>query len=169
MFISGSTSTPGPIVNTEQLVVPNTPTETKPFENNQAVTLEIQGDRLIEKGEHQKYQDTNRFHQVPVTLSSIKLRKPQNITLELRSAGPLIGKSNPLLTHSIELQQTKTYSSTTTTKYEEIHDEDFNNNNEVMLVLNQTGDTITVDDAKLIKPDQELLNLRNKHLPTTSL
>lgn len=169
-----SNCTPGPIVNTEQLVVPSTPTETKPFENDQAVTLEIHGDRLIEKGDHQRYEDPNRYHQVPVTLSSIKLRKPQNITLELRSAGPLIGKQNALLTHSIGMQQSRQYSPTTTTatKYEEefSHNgrEDINNN-EVMLVINQSGDSIKAEDVSLLNPDEDLMNLRNKYLPTTSL
>jgi len=127
--------------------------------------LEIRGDRLIEKDENQKYQEPNRFHQVPVTLSSVKCRRPhQNITLELRSAGPLIGLKNPA--HSIEVTQTKIEQRTT--KYEEVritHDASFcNNENEV-----QQDERKQNSDPYTAQADEELLSLRRKHMPTTTL
>ena len=84
------------------MVYPSHPNNQQPLPNPEAVTLEIQGNRLIEKDDNQKYQDSNRKQQIPVKLSSVKCRRPQNITLELRSSGPLIGsKSASSSTHSI--------------------------------------------------------------------
>ena len=95
-----------PIHRTDEIVVPSATSEKKPLFQSEAVTLEIRGDRLIEKDDSQKYLDQNRNHQIPVKLSSVKNRRPHNITLELRSSGPLVGSKAPILTHSIEVNNT---------------------------------------------------------------
>lgn len=95
-----------PIHTTDELVVPSATTEKKKLFQSKPVTLEIRGNRLIEKDDNQKYLDQNRNHQVPVKLSSVKNRRPQNITLELRSSGPLVGSNGPAMTHSIEVTDT---------------------------------------------------------------
>lgn len=92
---------------------PNTTTH-QSLENDQPITLEIRGDRFVEKGETMRYEDTSRrHHEIPVTLSSVKCRRPQNITLELRSAGPLIGPCDRQLSspHTIEVHPAKQASS----------------------------------------------------------
>ena len=107
MIFSGSIlETEPPIHRTDELVVPSATTGKKKLFQSKPVTLEIRGNRLIEKDDSQKYLDQDRNHQVPVKLCSVKNRRPQNITLELRSSGPLVGSNGPVMTHSIEVTDT---------------------------------------------------------------
>lgn len=118
-----------------------------------------------------RYEDTTRrHHEIPVTLSSVKCRRQQNITLELRSAGPLIGPCEKLLsTHSIEVHQTKSDHCTTThtqqTKrtFESTDSESIINNfKEVILVIdNVESEDEDYDNGPKGKPP--------KNIPSTTL
>ena len=55
---------------------------------SESVTLQIQGNRLIEQGEHQMYRDRSITRPpVEITLTSIEVKKAPKVTVEIRSSG----------------------------------------------------------------------------------
>jgi len=152
----------GPIVSTsKKMVYPSHFNNQKPLPNPEAVTLEIQGNRLIEKDDSQKYLDANRKQQIPVKLSSVKSRRTQNITLELRSSGPLIGsKSATSSTHSIG---SKTPSSSTHSIGSVTAEAPSFKVSPITLTIDHNG------NEELRETGDGRISVRAKPIPTTSL
>ena len=126
--------------------------------------MEIRGDRFVEHGDTMCYEDTDqRRHQmIPVKLSSVKNRGPQKITLELRSAGPLVGhalkEESILSTHTIEVRQPKNNTNSTckqihTTQTRQTYDSPDkhsiqNNFKEVLIVIDNVDAENDNDDSQ---------------------
>ncbi|XP_066911436.1 uncharacterized protein [Clytia hemisphaerica] len=161
-YTKGEANCNGPIVSTsKKMVYPSHSNNQKPLPNPEAVTLEIQGDRLIEKDDSQKYLDANRKQQIPVKLSSVKSRRTQNITLELRSSGPLIGsKSATSSTHSIG---SKTPSSSTHSIGSVTAEAPSFKVSPITLTIDHNG------NEELRETGDGRISVRAKPIPTTSL